>query len=156
MDALYIAKVCCYLERGGKFEGGDPGARGSKIPSQHMTSGTHQEDGIVWTVSTSWRNDSSCSRSGVDSEGIFRLATGKPRRYKNCTSVSIGITILEFKRVLLESAPGGPGPRGIPLKRKLLHGRKVMLFASHFAIVLGRHLEQFQMAICGRKTTLIP
>ena len=27
------------------------------------------------------------------------------------------------------------------LKRKLLHGWEVVLFAAYFAIVLGRHLE---------------
>src|ERR1700733_2408296 len=41
------------------------------------------------------------------------------------------------------------------LERELLYGREVVLFAPHFAIVFSGHLEQFQMAICGRSPTLI-
>jgi hypothetical protein len=40
------------------------------------------------------------------------------------------------------------------LKRELLHCWKVMLFASDFAVILGGHLEQFQMSICGRRNTV--
>lgn len=41
------------------------------------------------------------------------------------------------------------------LKRKLLHSWEVVLFAPDFAVVLGGHLEQLQMTICGGKPALI-
>jgi hypothetical protein len=40
-------------------------------------------------------------------------------------------------------------------KRELLRGWEVVLFTSYFAVVLGGHLEQFQMAICGCEPTLV-
>ena len=41
------------------------------------------------------------------------------------------------------------------LQRQLLYRRKVMLFATDFAIVFGGHFEKLQAAVGSEKTTLI-
>jgi hypothetical protein len=47
-------------------------------------------------------------------------------------------------------------PENTPsLERELLYGWEVVLFAPHFAIVFGGHLEQFQMAVRRHTPTLI-
>jgi hypothetical protein len=66
---------------------------GSKIPSQYMTSGTHEEDGIVLDFQ---RVDGKTRRAlgmALIREGYFRLATGNLEVDQIVLLVSIGITV---------------------------------------------------------------
>src|SRR5579863_4995899 len=41
------------------------------------------------------------------------------------------------------------------LKRQLLRGGEVMLLAAYFAVVLGRHFEEFKAAVSGEDAALV-